>query len=387
MVGGTIVMKKEIVSLLALILFPLGLSEAFAHKPSDSYLRLGINENTIQGQWDIALRDLDHAINLDKNNNGTITWGEVRGQHSAIARYALSRLNLTAAESACSNHMEHHMVDHHSDGAYAVLQFSIHCPTTSRIMNLHYGLFFDIDPLHRGLLRITHPSRTQTAVLSPEQPTIQLDLLANTSWREFFEFGQEGVWHIWIGYDHILFLISLLLPSVLLWKTGQWQAAESFREVFREIFSIISAFTFAHSVTLSLAALKLLTLPSRWVESIIAISVVLAALHNLVPIIQVRRWIVGLIFGLVHGFGFASVLSDLQLPASSMFVALAGFNMGVELGQLAIVGTFLPLAFAARHSWAYRHLALQFGSACIGGIAFMWFIERSFNLPVFNWLW
>ncbi len=380
-------MKPYVISLVWSILLLLCSGETFAHKPSDSYLRLSIDENTIQGQWDIALRDLDHAMSLDGNADGTLTWGEVRTQHKAIASYALSRLQLNADDSPCSNQIESHLVDHHSDGAYAVLQFSIHCQTIPKIHSLHYGLFFDVDPLHRGLLQLTHPSGTQTTVFSPEQPTVQLALTTNTFWREFLEFGREGVWHIWIGYDHILFLISLLLPAVLCWKSGQWQAVESFRQVFTEVLSIITSFTFAHSITLSLAALELVTLPSRWVESVIAGSVVLAALHNLFPVIPIRRWIVGLVFGLVHGFGFASVLADLRLPTSSMFVALAGFNVGVEVGQLVIVGAFLPLAFAIRHSWGYRYLAVQFGSVCMAGLAFIWLIERSLDLQLPDWFW
>ena len=341
----------------------------------------------IQGQWDIALRDLDHVMGLDENVDGNITWKEVRTRHHAIGSYALSRLQVNIEDSRCSNHIEHHLVDHHSDGAYAILQFFVDCPTESSTLNLHYGLFFDVDPLHRGLLQITHPSGTHTAVLSPEQPTIDLDLTRNTMWRELLQFTREGVWHIWIGYDHILFLISLLLPAVLWLKSGRWEAAGSFRGVLREVISIITAFTFAHSITLSLATFELVTLPSRWVESVIAGSVVLAALHNLFPIIQVRRWVVGLVFGLVHGFGFATVLADLQLPTSSMFVALAGFNMGVEVGQLVIVGVFLPLAYAIRRTWTYRYLAVQFGSACIVGLAFLWFIERSLDLQLTNGLW
>ena len=202
-----------------LLLLCSGLS--LAHKPSDSYLRLTVEESTIQGQWDIALRDLDHAIGLDGNDDGAITWGEVRARHDAIASYALSRLNLNEANSQCWNHIQSHLIDRHSDGSYAVLQFSAHCPTIPTVLNLRYGLFFDIDPLHRGLLQVTYPTGTQTAVLSPEQPTVQLDLTTNSSWREFLEFGREGVWHIWIGYDHILFLTSLLLPAVLWWKAGQ----------------------------------------------------------------------------------------------------------------------------------------------------------------------
>ena len=115
-------MKPWVVPLVWSMLLLLYSSETFAHKPSDSYLRLTIDESTIQGQWDIALRDLDHAMSLDRNADGSITWGEVRAQHHAISSYVLSRLQVNVDDSLCSNHIENHLVDHHSDGAYAVFK-------------------------------------------------------------------------------------------------------------------------------------------------------------------------------------------------------------------------------------------------------------------------
>jgi hypothetical protein len=216
---------------------------------------------------------------------------------------------------------------------------------------------------------------------------MQLDFSSSTTWREFSQFAHEGIWHIWIGYDHILFLISLLLPAVLCWRDGQWEAVDSFGRAGAEVLKIVTSFTVAHSLTLSLSALHLVTLPSRWVESVIAGSVVLAALHNLYPVVPIRRWIVAFGFGLIHGFGFASVLTELALPTTSMFITLAGFNIGVEVGQLAIVSAFLPLAFAIRHSWTYRYFAMQLGSTCIAGFALIWLIERSLGLRLTDWLW
>ncbi len=158
------------------------------------------------------------------------------------------------------------------------------------------------------------------------------------------------MWHIWIGFDHILFLLSLLLPAVLIWRASRWQAVETFRAAFVDVFRIVTSFTVAHSITLSLATLGFVSLPSRWVESAIAASVVLAALNNLWPLFHGRRWMVAFGFGLIHGFGFASVLVDLGLPRETLVLALVGFNLGVEAGQLAIVALFLPLAFALRRT-------------------------------------
>ena len=114
------------------------------------------------------------------------------------------------------------------------------------------------------------------------------------------------------------------------------------------MFKVVTAFTVAHSITLSLAALGVISLPSRLVESAIAASVVLAALNNVCPVVYGGRWIIAFCFGLIHGFGFASVLTDLGLPQDSLLLALVAFNLGVELGQLAIVAVFLPIAYALR---------------------------------------
>ena len=199
-------------------------------------------------------------------------------------------------------------------------------------------MLFDLDPLHRGLLQVAYNEQIQTGIFSPEQQTVHLNLNKGSPWHEFIQFGREGIWHIWIGYDHILFLISLLLPSVLLWKAGRWHPQQSFRLALWEVLKIVTAFTLAHSITLSLAVLGFVSLPSRWVESVIAASVLIVALHNLYPVIQTRLlWIMTFIFGLVHGLGFASVLIDLGLPGKSLALALAGFNVGVEIGQVVIV--------------------------------------------------
>ena len=143
---------------------------------------------------------------------------------------------------------------------------------------------------------------------------------------------------------------------------------------------IVTAFTLAHSITLTLATLGVVVLPSRAVEATIAASVVVAALNNVFPLFTGRRWAVAFGFGLVHGFGFASVLADLGLPSDALALALVGFNLGVEAGQLAIVAVFLPLAYAVRRTVLYRQGVRIAGSLLIALLAGVWFAERAFNL-------
>lgn len=384
-------MTRQLKILLLLVAASVGQS-AHAHKPSDSYLTLkvdGVNAN-IHGQWDIALRDLDFAIGLDGNGDGEITWGELRARHDAIAAYALPRLKLQAEAGdgmkPCPTRATEHLVDNHSDGAYAVLRFVAACPAPPASLELAYSLLFDVDPQHKGLLRLEYRDTTTTGIFSPDKSSQRFRLSETSLLRQFLDYGKEGVWHIWIGFDHILFLLSLLLPAVLhrqhKLREAHWEAVHGFRPAFWEVFKIVTAFTVAHSITLSLATLGVVTLPTQWVESAIAASVVLAALNNIFPLFEGRRWIVAFVFGLIHGFGFASVLADLGLPQGTLLLALVGFNLGVEVGQLAIVGAFLPAAYWLRASWFYQRVVLIGGSSLIVLLASVWLVERLFGFKL-----
>ncbi len=357
---------------------------ALAHKPSDSYLTIRAADAAVRGQWDIALRDLEFALGLDADGNGEITWGELKARRTEIEAYALSRLKIFSDGKPCALAPAELLVDDHSDGAYAVLRFGADCgaraPATHR------------DRVQPVLRPRPHPPRP--AALRTRRRRADRGALARTpalsccrrarslALAQFFDYLREGVWHIWIGFDHILFLLSLLLPSVLILTKNEWQAAGHFREPFWDVLKVVTSFTVAHSITLALAALSVISLPSRLVESTIALSVVLAALNNLKPLVAERRWAVAFAFGLIHGFGFAGVLGDLGLPQGALLLALVGFNLGVELGQLAIVCAFLPLAYALRDSWFYRRIVFAGGSATIALLASIWLTERAFNLKL-----
>ena len=360
---------------------------AQAHKPSDSYLAVTVDGGQISGRWDIALRDLDFAIGLDADGDGNITWGEVRAQHKAIAAYAAARLKLQVDGADCSMEIGPQLVDEHTDGAYTVMPLRFTCPAAStakapEALMLRYTLFADIDPQHRGLLNLNAGGATRTALFGPQEPQQTFTLAETSRWKQLFDYAREGVWHIWIGFDHILFLLSLLLPAVGLWVGRRWQPVDTFRQALWDVLRIVTAFTVAHSITLSLATLGLVSLPSRLVESSIAASVVLAALNNVRPVFHGRRWMVAFAFGLIHGFGFASVLVDLGLPQGALALALLGFNLGVEGGQLVIVAAFLLLAYPVRRSVFYRRVVLLGGSLLIAVVAAGWLVERAFNLKV-----
>ena len=364
------------------LLFP---AAGWAHKPSDSYLSLRLEGERMSGRWDIALRDLEHALGIDTDGDGAITWGELRARHDAIANYALARLRIRDAERVCAARVTDHLVDTHTDGAYAVLQFDVDCGTPAgNDIRIEYSLLFDLDPTHRGLLKWQANGGTATAVLGPDSAEFRPRVAAGSRLSQFFDYAKEGVWHIGIGIDHVLFLVSLLLPAVFAARKRSWAPVERFMPALWDVVKIVTAFTIAHSITLSAAALSIVSLPSRLVETAIAFSVLAAALNNLWPLVQGRRWVVAFVFGLIHGFGFASVLADLGLPQDALLLALVGFNLGVEAGQLLIVALFLPLAYGVRRTWVYKRVVLGAGSAVIACVALGWMVERWFDLQLLS---
>jgi hypothetical protein len=355
---------------------------AGAHKPSDAYLMLRVPAagGVIEGQWDIALRDLDFALGIDSNRDGAITWRELREARTRIAEYAFTHLTLEAVgqgdRNRCPPQLTQLLVDEHVDGHYAVLRFRADCRLRPLELAVRYRLLFEIDPTHRGLLQFIGADHEQAEVLSGDAAEVTLDVAAPGRWHQLSTFLVEGVWHILKGYDHILFLLTLLFPAVVRYGAGGWEGRGSLRDATLDVLQVVTAFTLAHSLTLALAVLGLVHLPARWVECAIALTVLLGALNNLRPVMVRRRWAVAFAFGLVHGFGFASVLADLGLHGVNLALSLVGFNGGVELGQLLVVLAVLPCAFLSRHTRLYRRAFMPAGSAAIALLASYWLLAR-----------
>ena len=380
--------RQGVLPAVAMAWLMLWAGAALAHKSSDSYLTVQVRADQVNVQWDIALRDIQFAIGLDANGDDHITWGELQQKQRELQAWASSRLSLQRG-GACTFKPQALQVDEHTDGGYAVLAWSGRCPQQHGPLSIQYSLLFDLDAQHRGLLKLDLDGATHSAVLGPQSGVLQFSE-ATTAGVQFLQYLWQGVWHIWIGFDHILFLLALLLPAVLLPRRrggqgGGVRGVSRFKDASLSVLAVVTAFTLAHSITLSLAALQIISLPSRLVESAIAASVVFAAANNLVPMVQ-GRWLMAFFFGLIHGFGFASVLTELGLPTGALVVSLVGFNLGVELGQLAIVAVFLPLAFVLRHTPFYQRGVLLGGSWAALLVALAWFVERAFDLSLFWWI-
>ena len=367
---------------LSLLMAPV----AHAHSSSNSYLTLSTSGPALTLRADLHMRDLDLIFDLDANRDGQVTWGETQARSPELNDWLGQGISLTAAGQKCAFGRADLQASEHADGTYLSAQWVVSCPGLSSAVDaadarlaLRYDLIFVQDSLHRGLLKVDFGDDTISALLSPERPEALISRADNSPLKVFGRYILEGVWHIWIGIDHIVFLLSLLVLAPLQpsrQRVVHWQAAKQARPVVLDVLAVVTAFTVAHSITLGLTITGWLTPPADLVEPAIAISVVLAALNNLLGFSALKRWRLAFVFGLVHGFGFASVLLDLGLPASALLAALGGFNMGVELGQLAIVGAFLPVAWLLRHTRLYRWVVVAGGSSAIVVLGVFWTLER-----------
>lgn len=356
-------MKRALVAALWLAAAPF----AHAHESSLAFLTLDVDGGRVEGRWDVALRDLEDAVGLDTNGDRAVTWGEVESRREAVLVYAQSKLALAADGEPCTTTLDNHLLDKHGDATYVVLDVAADCASGAAAVTVDYSLLFDVDPTHRGLLELSSGGRATTAVLSREQPSQTARLEQLSAWDGFRRFVAEGVTHIWHGYDHLLFLCLLLLPAVLRPALARKGATAW------SIVRIVTAFTLAHSLTLGLAAYGLIEVSSRGVEAVIAGSIVVAALLNLVPRLPLMGAPLAFGFGLVHGLGFAGAL---QALGGSRLISLAGFNVGVELGQLAVVALAVPLLYTLRRAEPLRLRALTTLSLACAGVGSFWLVER-----------
>jgi HupE / UreJ protein len=284
---------------------------------------------------------------------------------------------LSAQDGACAVNLGALQINERVDGSYVWLPFTAHCPSAVQHLSIRYSMLEDIDPSHRGLLTLTAGQVAQSGVLGGANVQAAFAVYVPSNWRTFIEYLQAGIWHIWSGIDHLLFLLSLLLPAVLIRRHRHWEPVALARPAVFSILKVVTAFTLAHSITLTLAALNVVRLPSRLTESVIAASIIVAALNNIFPIVTDSRARIAFAFGLLHGFGFASVLADMGLPSGARLLSLLAFNLGIETGQLAVVLGVMPIAYAVRSSLVYRRAVLPWGSALIAAVALMWLVQRA----------
>ena len=393
MQGSPLALWRRVVGQLRLVLALLVMaaaapSVASAHAVGQSYIFLRVYEDSLVVTLELTVPDLQKRLNLGWKPDA-VTKADVEANLAAIRAYIEPRFSLRTADGVLTPQYRSFDMLFLEVTDFVMLRYVI---TGTRgipsALTSKYEAFFDLDPNHRNFFIIEHNWKTGTfnseaivGVFTPEQPSITLDLSKSATWRGFVAMIKQGVWHIWIGIDHILFLVALALPAVMIRTNGRWEPVGSFRKALIAIVTIVSFFTLAHSVTLSLAALDVITLPSRFVESVIAGSIAVAAAANLLPRLRIREAALAFAFGLFHGFGFATVLGDLGLGREHMVLSLLGFNVGVELGQLAIICVLFPVLFLLRKTALYGWI-MRLGSVGLIALAMIWLYERALDVNV-----
>ena len=367
-----------------LLLIVISSGNAQAHSSSNSYIIFSTQNQASVLRADINFRDVDLVFDLDQNKDGKVSWGETLAKTAEIQAWLEQGIQLNTTSQKCSLTQMNMKASDHADGTYLSVEWAVACLGAAQEgptgLKLRYSLMFDQDNLHRALVKIDLPDSQSSAILSPERPEVSLTKANDSLTHVLAQYLIEGVWHIWIGIDHVLFLLSLLILAFLeptRKSVIHWPAVKNVKTSVLDVLTVVTAFTLAHSITLGLTIFKWLEPSADFIEPVIALSVVAAALNNLLGWAALRRWQLAFAFGLVHGFGFANVLLDLGLPSDQLAIALGGFNLGVELGQIAIVLVFLPLAWTLRHTIFYRWVVVVGGSLAIAALGLIWTLQRT----------
>jgi hypothetical protein len=345
---------------------------AWAHSASTSYVTIVASGHDVELQWSLALRDLDSAVGLDANDDGDITWGELRARQAAVDAYALSRLRVSTGGADCVPGPVDHLADLLGDGGYAVLRTTLHCPVAIAGLDVRYNALFEIDPSHRALFSVTVDDVPHTGIASPAEPVARFDASEGhlTLLRQFF---QGGIEHLLAGADHVLFIVMLLAPLLLRPRP----AAEGPLPRLGEIVKLLTAFTIAHGLTLTLAVLAFAHVSQIVAEIGVAATILLTAVDNILPFLPRRRGLLAFGFGLVHGMGVAGGLGPLHLPPATLALALLSFSLGLEAAQIGIALAASPIAHVLRATPAVSHRMLPVLSAGVALLAVLWIGERA----------
>ncbi len=374
--------------LIALMTFVVVFSanSLYAHSLGQSYIYLKIYDDKVTGRFEITLTDLNKALSRSADGQ-PITKYNLTSRTGEMHDYYLKKVRFS--DSTGSLPIRFTGVDIMDIGRaiFAQLNFTlIEDRSTPESLDIDYSVMFDEDPDHLALLVIeqywrAHIFNNESQVslsFSPEDHRHQLDI-ANYSVLDGFKgIIKMGIKHIGKGIDHILFLVALILPAAMLRRDNLWQPVTEFRPAFIYVVKIVTLFTIAHSLTLSLAALRIVELPSRLVESIIALSIAVAAMDILFPIFHRKIGWVVFIFGLFHGFGFASILVHMGVLGEHMALSLLGFNLGVEAGQVVIICLVFPVLYFIRQYDFFPKIIMRYGAVALIMMAVLWFMERAF---------
>ncbi len=379
------------VLLLLMSVLLTGGTVSMAHEMGEgAHVQINLRQSAMSLQLEITLQEVLAIFDVDTNGDGRILADEYPLlDTAALAKYAINHLNVKTDGQVCFLEITSHEIVAHSAGDFIRFPIKYSCENVGEEISVDYHLFFDQNPYHQGTLTIIQPQQSSLFYFWDDQRTHTFSVKSSGFMMTFFRSVVLGFEHIWVGLDHLLFLLCLILPSVLILipnpgrggvsesKRYYWKPAQSLSAVILDVAKVITAFTVAHSLTFVLSVMNWGPVPpSGVVEVAIALTVILVALNNLFPVVYQARWFVTLLLGLVHGFGFANGLAAYDLSSTDAGWVLVAFNLGVEFGQLLFVCLVIPLLFGLRKKAFYNAAVLKGGSIIILGAACVWLVER-----------
>lgn len=350
---------------------------AAAHSLNDSYLDLEVVDSEVRGTLELTIPDLEIAVGIDADDNRQVTWGEIQQAQSAIRKYVDTHLTVSRQGQDCRLTSGEPALTDAVGGARVYLPLNGTCAATRGELRVNYSLLVEVDSSHRGVATVSLGGETLGHIFAPQRQSLSFETGSQAWFGVLGTFIEEGIWHILLGIDHVLFILAMLLGVVLHRRRNQNRQAVG-KSISLDILKLVTAFTFAHSVTLVLATLEWVVLPARLVESVIALSVLVSGVNIIYPLFGDKHGHVAFGFGLIHGFGFASVLADLNLKAGLFLISLLGFNVGIEIGQLVIILLAAPVVISMNSTAARRRLVSAVSGLAIAQVGLLWFLQRGF---------
>jgi hypothetical protein len=324
------------------------------------------NQGRLQADVILSMDSLTESIPIDQDANGAITKAELNSSIGLVANTLKSTVRINRDNQPCILTVgSNWRFTEAGDIKSLVIPTEYHCPAQG-------GLSFQYSLPTEKPIEIT--IRDGNHLLQKSVNASQ-DVVFFENENVFVNYVKEGITHLLTGYDHVLFLFTLLLGVVLVRSNHSWVVKLDVAQASKNLFLVVTAFTLSHSLTLGLTVFGVLTPPSKVVEVAIALTMLASAANNIVPMLN-RVVAITFLFGLIHGFGFAGVLDDTGFTSNQQLLALFAFNLGIEIGQLLIVAVIFPLLiYICKYSWYYSHF-VRFVSFSIGCFALALAITR-----------
>lgn len=337
----------------------LAAAPAAAHPLSVSYSRFQLEASGLSATVRLPMDDVDLLLQLDKDLDETVSPAEIEGARPAISAYVLPRVAVRVARLPVPLAVSEMGTWRDATGfPFLEVRLRGETPSTPGSVEIGVKVLTDLYSDHRNLSELSVGAERHQFVFQGGN-TWRVPSARSGPWSTIREFTVLGIEHILTGYDHIAFLVGLLIVGRGL----------------RSLVLVVTSFTVAHSITLALAALGLVEPAGKVIEAGIAVSIAYVGAENLVAREVRRRWILTFLFGLVHGFGFAGILREMELERAGLVASLLAFNLGVEVGQVAIVALLWPVLRVAQRS-RHRDAVVKGVSAVIVLLGLYWFFER-----------